>query len=153
MIIKFFEKIHTHSDEKFYTKFHVPIKNIKDIHMQLAFSVLLMALSLLTGFQQAITVVHFKLNQEVIEQKFCINKNKPALQCHGSCHLKKQLEETENSGAPSIGIYPRIDMFTISASEWEIKNSITVIRNKTSLYKECFYTAPYIEVLVPPPIN
>lgn len=153
MTIKFLEKIHTHSDEKFYTKFHVTIKNIKEIHMKIAFGVLLMVLSLLTGFQQAVTVVHFKLNQEVIEQKFCINKSKPALQCHGSCHLKKQLEETENSGATSIGIYPRIDMFTVSVTQWEIKNATTSIRNKTFIYKERFYTAPYIEVLVPPPIT
>ena len=152
MTIKFFEKIHTHSDEKFYTKFHATIKNIKEIHMKIAFGVLLMVLSLLTGFQQAITVVHFKLNQQVIEQKFCINKNKPALQCHGSCHLKKQLEETESSEAPSISIYPRIDMFTVSATQWEIKNATASIRNKTFIYKERFYTAPYIEVLVPPPI-
>lgn len=121
--------------------------------MKIAFSALLMALSLLTGLQQAITVMHFKLNQQVIEQKFCINKDKPALQCHGSCHLKKQLAEAENSGSPSISIYPRIDTFTIAVAAWEIEKSTTVIRNKRSVYKEIFYKAPYIDVLVRPPID
>lgn len=38
---------------------------------------LLMLLSVLIGFQQAIIVMHFKLNQERIEKEFCENKNKP----------------------------------------------------------------------------
>ncbi len=54
--------------------------------MQKVLSVLLAVLCLLIGFQKALMLVHFKLNQASIEETLCINKNQPELQCHGSCY-------------------------------------------------------------------
>lgn len=42
---------------------------------------------------QATVVVNFALNQKAIEEAYCVNKDKPELQCHGTCHLKQQLSE------------------------------------------------------------
>jgi hypothetical protein len=120
--------------------------------MKKVFSVLMMVLSLLVGFQQAIIVMHFKLNQEAIEQAFCINKNKLELQCHGTCHLKKQLQETGNDDPASTGIYQRVDMLPISVTEFKAKNLAVEIRNNTPIYKEIRYIAPCREIFVPPPI-
>lgn len=120
--------------------------------MKIVYSVLLLVLSLLIGLQQVIIVVHFKLNQDAIEQRFCINKNKPKLQCHGTCHLKKKLQETKNTESTLHSIYPGIDIAPVLITEWEIKNSITEIQSKSSINNEIFYIAPYQEVLVPPPI-
>lgn len=120
--------------------------------MKKAFSVLFMVLSLLVIFQQAITIIHFKLNQDAIEQAFCINKDKPWLQCHGMCHLKKQLKEPESSETPSIPPYPKIDLFIVSATLFRIKKLPTEAQNKTPLDKRIFYKEPCLEVWVPPPI-
>lgn len=35
----------------------------------------------------------YLLNQSEIIDLFCINKDKPEMQCNGKCHLKKQFEE------------------------------------------------------------
>jgi hypothetical protein len=35
----------------------------------------------------------FKLNQANIERLYCVNKAQPQKQCHGKCHLNKQLVE------------------------------------------------------------
>lgn len=121
--------------------------------MKIVYSVLLMVLSLLIGFQQAIIIMHFKLNRDAIEQRFCINKNKPELQCHGTCHLKKELQETENSGPSAISIYPKIDIFPVSFTALEVTNPIIDIQNKTSIQKDTLYTSPYREIFVPPPIG
>ncbi len=120
--------------------------------MKKVFSVLLMVLSLLIGFQQVIIVMHFNLNQDAIEQQFCINKNEPELQCHGTCFLRKQLHETGNPGSTSISIYQRVDMLPISIIGFEAKKSITEIRIKRPIYKESLYAEPYREIFVPPPI-
>jgi len=111
-----------------------------------------MALSLLIGLQQVIIVIYFKLNQSAIEQRYCINKNKPERQCHGTCYLKKQLQETENADSSSTGIYPKIDIFPVSFKGYEVKNPTTEIRNKISIYKEALYMEPYREIFIPPPI-
>ena len=47
-------------------------------------------------------VTYFQLNQQFIADVLCINKEKPALQCHGKCYLKKKLEVADIPGeAPS----------------------------------------------------
>jgi hypothetical protein len=120
--------------------------------MKIVYSVLLMMLSLLIGFQQAIIIMHFKLNRDAIEQRYCINKNKPGLQCHGACHLKKQLQETENPESASISIYPKIDIFPVSIAAFEVKYSTIEMLNEIPVYKETRYMEPYREIFVPPPI-
>lgn len=41
-------------------------------------------------------LAYFELNLEEIIQKYCINKDKPELQCNGKCHLANTLNETSN---------------------------------------------------------
>jgi len=36
-------------------------------------------------------LAHFKANQTELEARFCENKAKPELECHGQCHLKKEV--------------------------------------------------------------
>lgn len=41
--------------------------------------------------------VEYILNQDYIAEFLCINKEKPELQCHGKCHLVKQLEKQQET--------------------------------------------------------
>lgn len=36
------------------------------------------------------------VNQDYIAVYFCINKNKPALNCNGKCYLTQKLQEAQN---------------------------------------------------------
>ena len=54
------------------------------------FSLLLFSFQQVNSFYQ---FVHYKLNQEEITLEFCINKDKPEMQCDGKCHLAKKLEQ------------------------------------------------------------
>lgn len=121
--------------------------------MKQVFSVLMMVLSLLVGFQQAIIVMHFKLNQEAIEREFCVNKNTPELACHGTCHLKKQLQKAEDSEPVSLGSYQQVDMTPILFTKFKTRILIIELRNNIPIYKAIHYTEPYREIFVPPPIG
>ena len=109
-----------------------------------------MVLSLLIGFQQIIIIMHFKLNQDAIEQQFCINKNTPELECHGTCHLKKQLKESENKDT-AIPKYQRVDMFTNGITSLATKNIGTEIQVKIYIYRIILYMQPFLKILLPPP--
>ncbi len=113
----------------------------------------MMILCLLAGFQQAIIVVYFNLNQEAIEQAFCVNKDKPALECHGNCHLKKQLEKTKNTALASIDVYHKVDMLCSAFTEFDARNVIIEIQARLPSYKEIHYKEPYCEIFVPPPAS
>lgn len=40
-------------------------------------------------------LANFYLNRDYIAEVLCINKDKPELQCAGSCHLSKQLQQAD----------------------------------------------------------
>lgn len=46
---------------------------------------------------QSVVVIHFYSNQIEIEKNFCINKDKPELNCHGQCHLNEVLQQKEDT--------------------------------------------------------
>lgn len=45
----------------------------------------------------------YQVHKEQITRLFCVNKDKPKLQCNGKCHLAKQLRKTSEreSKAPA----------------------------------------------------
>lgn len=112
----------------------------------------MVTLSLLVGFQHVVMVVCFKLNQEGIEQEFCVNKHNVELQCHGGCYLEKILRETQDSKSASTSLYNKVDLF-LNFMMLEIKNRIVKISNTIPKYKGIHYIDPYKEVLEPPPIS
>lgn len=118
--------------------------------MKRVFSAVVVVLSLLIVFQQAIMMVCFKLNQEAIEKRFCINKNAPELQCHGTCHLKKKLQDSESkdSTAPKL---QKVDLLFVSISRFNIKNRVMAFRKSNYPYQQIYYDEPDQEVLWPPP--
>ncbi|MCR4029781.1 MULTISPECIES: hypothetical protein [Flavobacterium] len=121
--------------------------------MNKVFSFTMIILLLLVSFQQALIIVHFKLNQQSIENEFCVNKAKPELQCHGKCHLKKELEKSDQkSDLELTSISKSIDI--VLTSEIEFKCDIIRILNsrKVLIYKEMGQTEPCLEIFVPPPI-
>ena len=41
-------------------------------------------------------VAYYELNIDYIVETYCVNKDKPELQCNGKCHLAKQLQLNDN---------------------------------------------------------
>lgn len=46
-------------------------------------------------FKSAIPFIEHQLNLDYIIENFCVNKDKPVMQCNGKCHLKKQIKKAE----------------------------------------------------------
>ncbi len=44
-------------------------------------------------------VLYYQLNIDYIIETYCVNKEKPELQCNGKCHLAKQLQVTSNNAS------------------------------------------------------
>lgn len=120
--------------------------------MKQVFSFLMIVLALQIGFQQGIIVMHFKLNQDAIEKKFCINKYQPELLCHGTCHLKKLLKETESENFSSISIYLKMEMLPISILELTGDSPTLEAKGRIHIYQNILYTEPYLEIPTPHPI-
>jgi len=120
--------------------------------MKKVFSVFFSMLFLLVTSQQALIIVHFKLNQQAIERDFCINKNQPELECHGKCHLKKELQQTEKSDFELTSIGKKIDMILVTDTDFKIEIPKSIDCNKIQVYKAFNYLEPDSKIVVPPPI-
>ena len=120
--------------------------------MKKVFSFTMTMLFLLVSFQQGLIIVHFKLNQKNIEQEFCVNKAKPEMQCHGKCHLKKELEKSDPSDLELTSIGKKIDIALLSNFDFTIRVVKVMNSNKVLIYKELELLEPYLEIFVPPPI-
>ena len=121
--------------------------------MKKVFSITMIILLLLVSFQQALIIVHFKLNQKNIEKEFCVNKAKPELQCHGKCHLKKELEKSDNNSDLELNsISKNIDIILTAEIEFALNIIKEINSKKVLIYKETGQTEPCLEIFVPPPI-
>ncbi len=74
------------------------------------------------------------------------------MQCHGICHLKKQLQKTKGSEADSNNMYPRIDLINVLISKYQSGLLTTERRKKKPVDKHIFYKQPCRETWIPPPI-
>lgn len=120
--------------------------------MKKIFSVLMLSVFLLIISQQALIILHFKVNQKAIEKQFCVNKNKPALQCHGKCHLNTELQKTDHTNSETVIIFKNIDLIFAPSVEFAVKTIQIRKQKKALIHKEANPLAPYLKIVVPPPI-
>jgi len=56
-------------------------------------------------------VAYFQLNIDYIIDTYCVNKEKPELQCNGNCHLTKQLSTVSNNDIEPKGLTTLAEAF------------------------------------------
>jgi len=93
--------------------------------MKQAIVIFIAAIILVSSMSNALLVVQFKLNQANIERLYCVNKAKPQKQCHGKCHLKKQLVENNEHGNQSSPLAQLEEVFKINFFHQTIASDIT----------------------------
>ncbi|WP_179316973.1 hypothetical protein [Winogradskyella undariae] len=120
--------------------------------MKRVFSLLITFLFLLVISQRAVVMVHFKLNQKVIAKQFCVNQDKPELQCNGKCYLHKELQKKEHKDSEKIINTKNFDLVLNSNYEYHIDIKKITKKKELVIYQETQHKEPYLEILVPPPI-
>lgn len=58
-------------------------------------SLLLILLTLSTGFTRLFMRAGYELNKDYIAKVLCENKAKPKMQCNGKCYLAKKIKQAE----------------------------------------------------------
>jgi hypothetical protein len=67
-------------------------------------------------FSNGLVILHYKLNQKFITEKFCENKAKPKMQCNGKCHIKKTLTQLNGSKEKSNSYELEFSQYIIADS-------------------------------------
>ena len=72
-------------------------------------------------------IAYYELNIDYIIENYCINTDKPELQCNGKCHLAKQLQIDANTNQEAGGL-----------------NTIAVLEGFFPVFKqECTFFVPH----------
>lgn len=99
-------------------------------------------------------VAYFELNIDYIVETYCVNKEKPQLQCNGKCHLATQLASNTSNSSTNSYLNTLFEAFIpVYFQEYQ---SISLNRNyradslKHWTYNENFNSV-FISLLNPPP--
>ena len=119
---------------------------------------ILITIMLLQTFSKIWIVVSFKINQAQIAKTLCIKKEIKNNACQGKCHLKKQLDKTdeeEQKQVPNSLKEKSEVLYSHSLISLEpVNQAIFVSRNIISNYKPDFYSSSYItDIFHPPKLN
>lgn len=95
---------------------------------------------LVQTFSEAFVLADFYLNRAVIEQELCENKDKPQLECKGSCALKKELEKENKTEIPQqlqeIKTFLKAERLTLIPQVRPYKNTFALVVNDNRVFKK-----------------
>ncbi len=87
----------------------------------------------LNAISATLVFLDYELRKDFIAEVLCINKNEPEFRCAGSCHLKKNLQKTQDSNSENPDKIQNFQFEFIAHSLFKIVPEITKIFNpKTS---------------------
>jgi hypothetical protein len=98
-------------------------------------------------------IIDYVVNQDYIAEFLCINKDKPELECNGKCHLKKELQKTQEDTQQSFNVnledYPISPLHSL-LSELPSKLTILQLRKVTNYYTEKYIYLFSTDIFHPP---
>ena len=120
--------------------------------MKSAISFILSSIIFLASFQNSLFYVDYQINTEFYET-YCINKQKPELDCNGKCQVKKATEQSQNP-ASQIKYAFELNILPSKPIETEIKNPFSLeLKTKKFSYNQIFTLDGYTHILPDPPKN
>ncbi|WMI67715.1 hypothetical protein [Mangrovimonas sp. YM274] len=99
---------------------------------------------------------YYELNIDYIIETYCVNKDKPQLQCNGKCHLAKQMQLTSTSSEDNTdatflaeAFFP---VFLVQQSEVIFKNNHLDLQKKSKFHYNKQYTHLVEHSIYKPPM-
>lgn len=123
--------------------------------MNKAFTLILFFLFALRPAYNVGYVLYYELNIDYIIDTYCINKEKPTLQCNGKCHLMKQLnidtstEEDETAFRIAEAFFP---LFYQEIDDNEVSSVIEMLQKSPTYYTAVFPENRAVKIDHPPQV-
>ena len=76
---------------------------------------------------------YYGLNVKSIIKKYCINKDKPKLKCHGKCYLKSKLQFSTSTTSTEVNNINFIETFIPVFLPNSINYSLDIFRNEQKI--------------------
>ncbi|WP_103070064.1 hypothetical protein [Aquimarina sediminis] len=106
--------------------------------MRILFSILLFASFAIRPAMQISTVLYYQLNIDTIIEKYCVNKERPRLNCNGKCYLMSQMKAKTQSSTEDTNFIVMAEAFIplfFQDNAIQIKNTNPLDSEKTENWK------------------
>jgi len=117
------------------------------IHISLSLMILL------NGLIFSIIQMDYTINRTYIIENFCVNKDKPLLQCDGKCFLAEQLKKAQDqkeNQAGGIEFNRDFGIFILQESSISLTNFSSTILNHGATYQEDYRVSQLVDIFHPP---
>lgn len=93
----------------------------------------------------------YVMNYDYIVEVLCINKDKPALSCHGTCHLKSQLANANEQKKSEEKGFPQAEEEKFPIAYLEAVTSLILSFERTFSISNTVYSFSMSDFLLSPP--
>ncbi|KAB2814824.1 hypothetical protein [Phaeocystidibacter luteus] len=116
-------------------------------------AILLIHVLLFPQIAQAFLVTNYVIHMEAIEEAYCVNKAKPELECHGSCHLQKEIAITTGSDddSPVSPKIHRLSEFLLSLDDFNVSPKWGFAPTQETVYPPSTWGIQPTDIPTPPP--
>jgi len=108
---------------------------------------------LLNGMIFSVIQMDYTINRTYIIENFCVNKDKPLLQCDGKCFLAEQLKKAQDqkeNQAGGIEFNRDFGVFILQESSISLTNFSSTILNHGATYQEGDRVSQLVDIFHPP---
>ncbi len=102
-------------------------------------------------------VMYYQVNRNFIAQNFCVNKDKPKLNCNGHCYLAKQLKKQEEketkSNSEKLQKLPEINLVFEEVAFFHFVPQVEDLTTHTFSYNNLYSKLFNQTILHPPSVS
>ena len=118
--------------------------------MQKVVSIFFLLVFVMVTFQDLTFYSLFKLNQDFLTEKFCVNKEKKEMKCKASCHFKKQVKKAKKAQEKSPQVTERFEVNLFVSNFYFDTISVIDYLKHSDYYKENILEQYQFNFLRPP---
>ncbi|MBV7440281.1 hypothetical protein KRX57_02500 [Weeksellaceae bacterium TAE3-ERU29] len=100
-------------------------------------------------------MTEYAMNYTYISEVLCINKEKPKMECHGKCHLGKEIAKEMNGNSQKNTESPTVKVETLFFNNETLiikKQLVHLIKKENNHYfKEKLHSYNFIDIAIQPP--
>lgn len=123
--------------------------------MRIIFSILILATFALRPVIEMSNILYYQLNIDYIVEKYCVNKERPSLNCNGKCYLmsqmKAQTQSKDESTNTTISTETFIPLFFEDLSIQLAQNNPVIIKPTQNWSHDTIHLQSYHSTIDHPP--
>lgn len=120
--------------------------------MNRLYSILLLSVFLTYTFSQTAIILMYLSDVEGYTAKYCVNIDKPQMECNGMCHLTEELAKDQKQDPELIQNNIVINLYVVSETDLSQKPFIPVLQWENNFHYDSNLISRSTQPLSPPPL-